>query len=58
MPQEAFDILRDSGILNPDVTLGQLMETGRQLSATGGEAASSLEASVPTFVGPWYCYHQ
>lgn len=50
MPQEAFDILKNSGILNPNVTLGQMMETGKQLSAT------VPIPNVATFFGPWYCY--
>ena len=54
VPQSHFDILKNSGILNPDVTLSNLIDAASQLSALnpGGPA------SVPTLLGDWYVYHQ
>lgn len=31
--QRAFDMIRESGVLNPDVTLDRLMEVSSELSA-------------------------
>jgi len=54
MTSKHFEILKESGILNTDVTLHQLIEAGSKLSALnpGGSRAT------PTLVGDWYVYHQ
>ncbi|HUR23946.1 MAG TPA: hypothetical protein VMZ73_08770 [Acidimicrobiales bacterium] len=51
--ERSFEILKESGILNTDVTLGQIMEAGKKLSAI----KTGSEASVPTLIGNWYVYH-
>lgn len=51
--ERSFEILKESGILNTDVTLGQIVEAGRKLSAL----RTGSEASVPTLIGDWYVYH-
>jgi hypothetical protein len=53
IPQEHVDLLKKSGILNPDITMEQIMNAAAELDGMFTEA----EASVPTLVGPFYVYH-
>jgi hypothetical protein len=53
IPQEHVDLLKKSGILNPDVTLEQVINAATELDGMLTEA----EASVPTLIGPFYIYH-
>jgi len=55
IPAEHLDILKKSGILNPDVTLEQIVNAADQLDKSF--AGLSAAKSVPTLIGNWYVYH-
>ena len=55
IPAEHLDILKKSGILNPDVTLEHLMNAADQLDKSFAGLAAAK--SVPTLIGNWYVYH-
>jgi hypothetical protein len=56
LPSEHLEILKKSGILNPDITLDQIIKAAADLDEVlvGGGGG---EVSVPTLVGPFYVYH-
>jgi len=53
IPQEHLDILKSSGLLNPDITLEQVITAAGELD----KSFQGAEASVPTLIGDWYIYH-
>lgn len=53
IPQEHVEILKKSGILNPDITLEKVIDTAAELDG----AFSGTDMSVPTLIGNWYVYH-
>lgn len=53
IPQEHVDILKKSGILNPDITLEQVIDAATELDKT----FKGSDVSVPTLIGDWYVYH-
>jgi len=58
---KALDLIRASGVLNPDATLDKLMEVARQLAesepAPGATTAEGVQvAGVRVFVGPHYVF--
>lgn len=53
IPKEHVEILKKSGLLNPDITLQQVIDTAAELDG----AFSGTDVSVPTLIGDWYVYH-
>ena len=52
IPQEHLDILKNSGLLNPNITLEQVISAATELNKF-----AQSQASVPTLIGPFYIYH-
>jgi len=55
IPAEHLDILKKSGILNPDVTLEKLVTAADELDKSFAKLGAAK--SVPTLIGSWYVYH-
>ena len=53
IPQEHLDILKNSGLLNPNISLEQVISAATELNKFPAQS----QASVPTLIGPFYIYH-
>ncbi len=55
----AMDLIRASGVLNPNLTLDKLMEVSRELGELepAGDGRPTVAASM-TFIAPFYIYKQ
>ncbi len=53
IPKKHLEVLQKSGLINPDVTLEQVINAAAELDALVTES----ENSVPTLIGPFYVYH-
>lgn len=59
LTEEHLEILRNSGLINTDVTLNQLLEAGVELGKLDPDPDAEPDEPMATrLVGPWYAYEK